>query len=131
MQSNTLNKMETRTPSEMGAGQTQRQTFVTPMASIQELPEGYLLEVEMPGVNKDGLEITIENGELTLVGHFVGAELKGREIFRETRRVDYRRVFELDPSIDVEHVEAKIDQGLLKVRLSKAESVKPRRIEVG
>jgi HSP20 family protein len=131
MQSNTLNKMETPTPNGMSTGQAQRQTFVTPLASIQELPEGYLLEVEMPGVNKDGLEITIENGELTLVGHYVMPEVKGREIFRETRRVDYRRVFELDPSIDVEHVEAKIDQGLLKVRLSKAESVKPRRIEVG
>jgi len=131
MQSNTLNKMETRPLSETGAGQPQRQTFVTPLASIQELPEGYLLEVEMPGVNKEGLEITIENGELTLVGHFMAPEVKGREIFRESRRVDYRRVFELDPSIDVEHVEAKIDQGLLTVRLSKAESVKPRRIEVG
>jgi len=123
--------METRTPGEMSTGQAQRQTFVTPLASIQEVAEGYLLEVEMPGVTKDGLEITIENGELTLVGHYTAPEIKGREIFRETRRVDYRRVFELDPSIDVEHVEAKLDQGLLKVRLSKAESVKPRRIEVG
>jgi len=131
MQTNTLKKMETQTPNEMSTGQVQRATFVTPLASIQEMPEGYLLEVEMPGVTKDGLEITIENGELTLVGHYVAPEVKGREIFRETRRVDYRRVFELDPSIDIEHVEAKIDQGLLILRLSKAESVKPRRIEVG
>jgi len=129
MQSNTLKKMEPS--SEMNTGAVQRPTFVTPLASIQEMPEGYLLEVEMPGVTKDGLEITIENGELTLVGHYVAPEVPGREIFRETRRVDYRRVFELDPSIDVEHVEAKIDQGLLKLQLSKAESVKPRRIEVG
>jgi len=127
MQTNTLKKMET----EMNGGAVQRPTYVTPLASIQEMPEGFLLEVEMPGVTKDGLEITIENGELTLVGHYLAPEVAGREIFRETRRVDYRRGFELDPSIDVERVEAKIDQGLLKLQLWKAESVKPRCIEVG
>ena len=54
----------------------------------------------MPGVNKDGLEITVENGELTIVGHRAAVENRGREMYRESRAFDYRRSFELDPSID-------------------------------
>jgi len=107
-----------------------RVSYLTPLANILETPEGYILEAEMPGVAKDGVEVLVENGELTLIGHRKAVENKGRELFRESRRLDYRRVFELDPSIDLEHVSAKIDQGVLKVHLPKSESVKPRKIAI-
>ncbi len=42
--------------------------FILPPASVSEIAEGYLLELEMPGVNKDGLEISIENNELSILG---------------------------------------------------------------
>lgn len=84
----------------------------------------------MPGVTKDGVEVLVENGELTLIGRRTAVETKGRELFRESRWFDYRRVFELDPSIDVEHVTAKIEQGVLKVHLPKSENVKPRTIKI-
>ncbi len=47
-------------------GQSER--FIAPSASVVEAEDGYTLEVEMPGVNKDGLEISVENNELTIVG---------------------------------------------------------------
>jgi HSP20 family protein len=125
---NSLSKIENRSPGEVST--TPRPTYVIPPADILETPEGYMLEVEMPGVTKEGLEIVVENGELAIVGHYTAPEVKGREIFRETRRADYRRVFELDPSIDLEKIGANIDQGVLKLRLPKTESVKPRKIEV-
>jgi len=123
---NTLTQTENRTSTET----TPRVSYVTPLANILEMPEGYILEAEMPGVTKDGVEVLVENGELTLIGHWAPFEVKGRELFRESRRFDYRRVFELDPSIDVEHISAKIDQGVLKVHLPKSESVKPRKIVI-
>ena len=84
----------------------------------------------MPGVSKDGLEVTVENGELTILGRRAAADSKGREVYRESRRLDYRRSFELDPSIDTGKIVAKIDQGVLTLHLPKAESVKPRKIAV-
>jgi HSP20 family protein len=124
---NTLTKTEDK-----GAARTngQRATFLTPLANILETNDGYVLEAEMPGVNKEGLEITIENGELVILGHRSAEVVKGREVYRESRGIDYRRVFELDPSINSTKISAKIDQGLLTLHLPKAESVKPRKITV-
>ena len=42
--------------------------FITPPASVSETADGYTLELEMPGVNKDGLEISVENNELSIIG---------------------------------------------------------------
>ena len=45
-----------------------REQFVAPASSLLEDGEGYTLQVEMPGVNKEGLEISVENNELTILG---------------------------------------------------------------
>lgn len=124
----TLNKPAS---SEVAQNGTNRVNYLTPLANILESKDGYVLEAEMPGVNKDGLEITVENGELTIVGHRASAEVRGRELYRESRTNDFRRSFELDPSIDTTKISAKIDQGILTLHLPKAEAVKPRKITVG
>jgi len=103
---------------------------VTPLANILETPDGYVVEAEMPGVNREGLEVTVENGELVIVGHRSEPSTKGTALYRESRALDYRRAFELDASIDTGKISAKIDQGVLTLHLPKAESVKPRRIAV-
>jgi len=51
-------------------------------------------------------------------------------VIRESRPVAYRRVFELDPSIDTGKMNAKIEQGILTLTMPKTEKVKPRKIEV-
>jgi len=104
--------------------------FVTPLANILESQDGYVLEAEMPGVNRDGLEVTVENGELTIIGRRQRVTNSNQPVYRESRDFDYRRVFELDPTIDSTRIQAKIDQGVLRLTLPKAESVKPRRIAV-
>lgn len=107
-----------------------REEFVSPVVNIIESKEGYVLEAEMPGVSKDGLEITLEGTELTLVGHRNAPPLSGEVLFRESRDLSYRRVFELDPAIDTTKVSAKMDQGILTLTLPKSEKVKPRKIAV-
>ena len=114
---------------EQGA-QTRAKNFVSPEVNIFETKEGYLLEAEMPGVNKDGLEITLEGNELTITGHRADETITGSPIYRESRQADYRRVFELDPVVDTTKITAKIDQGLLTLTLPKQEQVKPRRITI-
>lgn len=104
--------------------------FVAPPASVLEDGDGYLLQVEMPGVNKEGLEISTEGAELTITGRRSLPTIDGAVVHRESRRENFRRTFEIDPSIDVNRINAKIEQGLLTVTLPKAERVKPRKITV-
>ncbi len=127
-----MNTTLTKPESQPGAGNgAPRVTYATPLANIRETRDGYVLEAEMPGVAKDGLEVTVENGELAIVGRRTAATEPGRSVYRESRLADYRRVFELDPAIDSGKITAKIEQGVLSLHLPKAESVKPRKIAVG
>jgi HSP20 family protein len=104
--------------------------YVSPEVNIYETKDGYMLEAEMPGVNKDGLEITLEGNEITIVGHRKMEPVAGTPLFRERGLTDYRRVFELDPAIDTAKISATMEQGLLSLTLPKSEQVKPRRIAV-
>ena|SRR5437879_1613571 len=121
---------ERETPVQADNGRTQRQEYVTPQCNIFETKDGYVLEAEMPGVNKSGLEVTLENNELTIVGHHAEESFPGQPIFRERHYADYRRVFELDPAIDTVKISAKMEQGILTLTLPKSEKVKPRKITV-
>jgi len=120
--------METLVRENRNAVQRRAEQFVTPVASVVEDGDAYLLKVEMPGVNKEGLEISVENNELTITGRRELAQIEGTLIHRESRTEDFRRVFELDPSIDTSKISARIDQGFLTLTLPKAEQVKPRKI---
>jgi len=108
----------------------QNEQFVAPSASVVEAGDRYTLEVEMPGINKEGLEISIENNELTVLGHRSLPAVEGTLIHRESRPENYRRTFELDPSINGDKISAKIDQGVVTLTLPKAEHIKPRKITV-
>lgn len=122
----TVNREERKDLQEFNRGQS----FVTPEVNIFETRDGYVLEAEMPGVAKNGLEITVEGNELTIVGRREKEELKAEVVYRESSTTDYRRVFELDPAIDTAKIDAKIEQGLLTIRLPKSERVKPRKVTV-
>jgi HSP20 family protein len=111
-------------------GSRQPEAFLTPSASVSEGGDGHLLQVEMPGVNKEGLSVSIENNELTLTGRRSLPAIDGQLIHRESRREDFRRTFELDPSIDADRITARIDQGVVTLTLPKAEHVKPRKITI-
>lgn len=110
---------------------TQLVEYVAPEVNILETSEGYVLEAEMPGVNKDGLEITLEGNELTIVGRRGQQVIPGEPLFRERQVADFHCVFELDPTIDTGKVNGKMNQGVLTLNLPKSEQVKPRKITVG
>ena len=107
-----------------------REEYVAPEVNIFETKESYVLEAEMPGVNKENLEITLEDNEITIVGRRAVETAPGQPLFRERRQADYRRVFELDPAIDAPKISARMDQGVLTLTLPKSERVKPRKIRV-
>ena len=81
----TLQKETTETPV-----RADRQEYVLPEVNIFEEKDGYTLEAEMPGVNKDGLEVLLEGNELTIVGHRQHAAVEGELVFRERDRKSTR-----------------------------------------
>jgi HSP20 family protein len=124
---NAVAQKEERSASPQSA-EVQRE-YITPEVNIVETAEGYVLEAEMPGVTKEALDISLENNVLTLVGRR-GLSPVGTSLYRESRSADFRRVFELDPSIESGKINARIEQGILTLTLPKAEKVKPRKIAV-
>jgi HSP20 family protein len=113
------------------ATQEQRRVqYAAPLVDVESNEEGYTIRAEMPGVDKSGLEITVDNGELTIVGHRRTSEVTGEPVYREIRNNDFRRVYELDPAIDTTKISARIEQGILTLTLPKTESVRPRKIMV-
>jgi HSP20 family protein len=122
--------MNTLTRENRDSDRAQTEQFIAPPASVIEAGDGYTLEIEMPGVTKDGLDISVENNELTIVGRRSFPKIEGTLIHHESRPENFRRKFELDPSIDAEKISARIDQGLITLTLPTAEHVKPRKITV-
>ena len=120
---------ENRTENRTNGNQSTEQ-FIAPVATVLENADGYTLQVEMPGVNKEGLEMWIENNQLTIIGRRSLPSVQGTIVHRESRRENFRRAFELDPSIDAGKINARIEQGVVTLTLPKAEQVKPRKITV-
>ena len=83
---------ETR-PVRENNGVVQQRGYLHPPVNVVETKDGYVLEAEMPGVGKDGLEVLLEDNELTIVGHrrvgFDGAQ----PLYRESVDRDFRRTF--------------------------------------
>lgn len=125
-----MNMTQTQPRQETQHAAREANSFVSPDVNIYENADGYTLEADMPGVSKSGLEVTLEGNELTLVGRRSHERVAGQALYRESRPVDFRRVFELDPAIDTAKISAKLEQGVLTLHLPKAERVKPRQINV-
>jgi HSP20 family protein len=108
----------------------ERRGWIQPQVNIIESQDGYVLEAEMPGVGKDGLEVLLEGNELTIVGRRTSESGEAQLLYRESSDRDYRRTFELDPAIDTARITARMENGILFLELPKSEKVKPRKITV-
>src|ERR1700716_3552010 len=118
-----MNAVASKETNVQGNHQDRSQNFISPEVNIFETSDGYVLEAEMPGVNKEGLEITLEGNEITIHGHRAQESVDAQTLLRESYNADYRRVFELDPAIDTSKISAKMDQGILSLTLPKSEKV--------
>lgn len=128
---NAVAKTENRLGIEQAqAPATPARAFISPTVNIIETKDGYVLEAEMPGVDKAGLEVLLEGNELTLVGKRHEESITAQLIYRESSTRDFRRTFVLDPTIDTAKIEAKMENGVLTLNLPKAEKVRPRKITV-
>jgi HSP20 family molecular chaperone IbpA len=106
-------------------------TVRRPRYQIRENDDGYDLTVFLPGVTKEGLEITDEGGELRLTGKRAFRLPEGAAVLhRETTDLPYELVLDHDGSVDTAKITAELKDGVLQLTLAKAESAKPRKIAV-
>ena len=106
------------------------QEFETPAVNICETKDEVIVEAEMPGVDKNRLEVRTEGHELVIIGHRRHAEESGEILFQEIPRSDFQRVFTLGDYIKASDIKASFKDGILTLRIPKSEEVKPRKIEV-
>jgi len=127
-------------------GRTPQQSQVmVPVANAWESRDEVVLELALPGVNPDNVDITFEQETLTISGRFEQPEpsngqngngqngngQSGRNwVLRELPRGQFHRRFNLQVPVDVERVEATYTNGILTLHLPKSEAVKPRKIQV-
>jgi HSP20 family protein len=101
-----------------------------PRYEINETEGSYDLTVNLPGVAREGLEITDEGGELTIRGQRP-AQPEGRTVLhRETSDAAFELVLVHDNTVDAGKIEAELKDGVLRLKLAKSESAKPRKISV-
>jgi HSP20 family molecular chaperone IbpA len=102
-----------------------------PPVDVIEDSTGITLYADLPGVSKDGLNLHVEADTLTIEGELGLAVPEGMEASHAEVSVPrYRRVFTLSKELDTEKVSAELNQGVLKLRIPKAEHAQPRRIEI-
>lgn len=105
--------------------------YVTPAHEVKEANDAYGLEVFLPGVARDAVEIGIDQGALVVTARRHWKAPDGwTEVFRETSDADYRLNLDLNEAVDVDKINAVLEDGVLQVTLPKAEALKPRKIAV-
>jgi HSP20 family molecular chaperone IbpA len=103
-----------------------------PTTDIFETEHALTLVAEMPGVDKDRVDVSVEDGVLTIQGQLDFSKYEGlRPVYTEYNIGHYRRIFTLSNRIDQNSISAEMKDGVLTLVLPKAEEAKPRRISVG
>jgi len=102
-----------------------------PNVDVVEDDAGITITADLPGVPKDKLTLRIEGETLQIEGEMVSDAPEGMEaIYAEVRSPRYRRAFTLSRELDTGKINASLKEGVLSLRIPKAEHAQPRRIDV-
>jgi HSP20 family protein len=111
-------------------GTTPGRTFL-PVTDIFETPEALTVVLEMPGVDRNSIEATVENDVVTIEGRIDFTKYDGMQpVYTEYNVGHYARSFEISNKIDQSRISAQMKDGVVTIVLPKAEQAKPRKIQV-
>ena len=96
--------------------------------NVRDDAEAYVLTAFVPGLKAEDLKIQVLDDVVSIEGSFPGDEAE--YMLRELPGGSFRRELQMPSSLDTEKVDAKISDGILTLRLPKAESARPKRIKV-
>ena len=119
----------------MGVGEKNEPLFLTPWipaVDIYETKDEIVLKAEIPGIEKDKLNVDVKNGTLTIKGERnLEKEVKNEDYYRIERSYgSFTRAFSLPSGVDQSKVKASYKDGILEVKLPKVEEAKPKQIKV-
>ena len=103
--------------------------YIRPAVNIIETDEGLVLTADIPGASKDALDVNVEKGILTISAP-ASHNLPGTSAYREFELASYYRQFTIPENLDHEKARAEYTNGILTLRVPKAEVAKPKRISV-
>lgn len=107
------------------------QPFVVPPVDVFEDESGITLLADLPGVARDGLSVRVDGDSLQIEGTVAASGPQQMElVYGEALYPSYRRRFTLSRELDTARIEAQLKDGVLRLSIPKAETAKPRRIEV-
>jgi HSP20 family protein len=125
---NTLTESQ-KNPSSPSASRDE--PVLLPPVDVIEDATGITLYADLPGVSKDKLQLRVEGDQLSLEGELALPLPQGMAAdHAEVRLSRYRRAFTLSKELDADKVNAELTQGLLRVRIPKADHAQPRKIAV-
>lgn len=130
-----MNDLETRTPGALSSTTKDTSSYspaaLTPPVDVVEDSSGITLYADLPGVSKEKLQIQTESDTLTLEAELDIPLPEGlQSTHTEVALGRFRRTFKLSKELDPSKVTAKLVQGVLTLRIPKAEHAQPRRIQV-
>ena len=103
-----------------------------PSMDVFETDDRIVAEVELPGIEPDGVDVSVEDSTLTVSGsRELTDEVKDENVHRVERRYGmFTRAITLPQTADTEKVEATFDKGVLRIEVPKVERAKPKRIQI-
>lgn len=107
-----------------------RRPRIFPAYEVWDGKNSIHLRLEMPGLERENVHITVENNELVIQGRRPDWTVDGTVLLRERRVGDYYRAFTLDTSVDTDRIDATMRNGILEITLGYAKEAQPRRIEI-
>lgn len=106
-------------------------TPLIPAVDVIEDKDGIVVRADLPGVSKENLTVGVDGDNLTIAGTVALGEPQNlQSVYAEVRVAEFKRSFVLSRDLDAQRIEASMKDGVLTLRLPKAEQAKPRRITV-
>ena len=101
-----------------------------PLADVSETDDAYVVEVDLPGANRDQIDIQVQDRELVITGEIPESEQEGRRHRRSRRSGRFEFHTYLPGDVNADSVNAQLSDGVLTVSVPKSEKTKPRHIEI-
>jgi|GEM_PF-2257391 len=123
-------KMQDKHSHVPGSEATTIQTYYSPLVDIFETREAVVVMADIPGVQQDKVELSLDNDILTIHARMEEAQPSGTVLLEEYEKGHFMRRFSISETIDQKNIEASLNNGVLKVVLPKSAPREPKKIAV-
>ncbi len=104
---------------------------LSPAADIVQRDDSFYILLDMPGVNKETLDVSVDGEVLTVSGTTSYPELLGAQVWRnEFDNVEFVRRFTLSDAVDKDNIKASLRNGVVTLHLPKSEKLQPKKIQI-